>query len=395
MSDVSPILAGIRVLDFGRYVAGPWCAQLLQGLGADVVRVERPSGGEDRFLFPFTSDVGAYFVHCNRGKRAITLNPTKPAGRAIVAKLITTADVIVANVPDDSLIAMGLDWETVHGLNPRCVLATASTFGTTGPYAGRLGFDGIAQVMSGSVHLSGQPDGPIKAFAPWVDYGTASNLAFGIVGALYGRVASGLGVRVEASLLGTALAATGHVITEQAVLAPNRVAIGNRHPAAGPSDIISTIDGRILVQVVGGALFARWCALIGRPEFVDDPRFATDDLRGINGTVLSEAMSQWCANRSTARALDELAGADIPAGPMLTPQQALDDPHVSSVMMDSAIVDGVDGQVPVVSHPLRFTNGSVPLGSRAPSLSEHTNEILRELGLNEGDIESLRSSRII
>ena len=389
------ILSGIRVLDFGRYVAGPWCAQLLQGLGADVVRVERPTGGEDRFLFPISDDVGAYLLHCNRGKRSLTLNPTKPEGRAIVEKLIAWTDVIVANVPDESLAAMGLDWESVHATNPRVVLATASTFGTTGPYAGKLGFDGIGQVMSGAVHMSGHPGEPMKAFYPWVDYGTASNLAFAVVAALYGRTNTGVGIRVEASLLGTALAAGGHVLIEQDVSAPNRAGTGNRHPAVGPSDIVATTDGRIIIQIIGTTIFARWARMIGHPEFVDDPRFATDDLRGENGTALSAAAAAWAGTRTTATALHELSAADIPTGPVYSLQQTLDDPHISEVMLDAAEVVGFDQPVRAVANPVRFTDGGTPLGTRAPGLGEHTNSILSELGYSAAEIETLKAARIV
>jgi formyl-CoA transferase len=132
MSDEIGALDGVRVLDAGRYVAGPWCAQLLLGLGADVLRVERPSGGEDRWLFPVGHEgASAFFVHCNRGKRAMTLHPTSPAGREVMGRLVRWADVIVANMPDDALITMGLDWPTVHEVNPRAILATATTFGTS------------------------------------------------------------------------------------------------------------------------------------------------------------------------------------------------------------------------------------------------------------------------
>lgn len=395
MSEVKGLLAGVRVLDFGRYVAGPWCAQLLQGLGADVVRVERPTGGEDRFLFPISDDVGAYLLHCNRGKRGVTLNPTKPEGRAVVEKLIGWADVIVANMPDDALASMGLDWDSVHSRNPRAILATASTFGTTGPYAGRLGFDGIGQVMSGAVHLSGYPEEPIKAFYPWVDYGTASNLAFAVVGALYGRVTSGVGVRVEASLLGTALASGGHVLTEQDVSAPNRVGTGNRHPAVGPSDIVATSDGRIIIQIIGNSIFARWCKMIGHPEMIEDPRFATDDLRGENGIALTQIAADWARALTTMEALDQLTAAGVPTGPVLSLQQTLDDPHVSAVMLDQAEVVGFDRPVRVVSNPIRVGDGGVPLGSRAPGLGEHTNDILTELGYSAAEIAALREARVI
>ncbi len=395
MSTSDGLLSGIKVVDFGRYVAGPWCAQLLLGMGAEVLRVERPGGGEDRFLFPLTDNMGAYLLHCNRGKRCMTLNPTKPAGRTIVTKLVEGADVIVANMPDDALASMGLDWETVHATNPRAILATASTFGTTGPYAGRVGFDGIGQVMSGSAYLSGRPGDPMKSFTPWVDYNTASNLAMGVAGALVKRSVTGLGVRVEASLLGTALAAMGHVICEEAVTDIGRVASANRHPAAGPSDIVPTSDGRIIVQVVGNPIFARFAKAIGRPELIDDPLFASDELRGQHGAAISAIAAQWCSARTTAQALEELAAHSVPAGPVLSPREVLADAHIRSELMETAAVDGVPAGVPVVAFPLRISDGSGQFGTQTASVGEHTNDVLRSLGYTDNAITELRDQRIV
>lgn len=393
---MTAVLNSIRVLDFGRYVAGPWCAQILQSMGAEVIRIERPTGGEDRTLFPIgADDIGAYFVHCNRGKRCIGLNPTKPEGREVVARLLRTADVVVANLPDDSLVNMGLDWDTVHSVNPLAVLATATTFGSTGPYAGRLGFDGIGQVMSGATYLSGHRGDPMKSFVPWVDYGTAGNLAIAVMGALMQRGHTGVGSHVEASLLGTALAVSGHVLTEQAVTAVGRRATGNRHPAAGPSDIVATRDGHVIVQVVGNPMFRRWCVAIGRPELADDPRFETDDLRGANGGTLSELVSQWCAQRTTAEVLAELADGTVPAGPLYSPQQALDDPHIASEFMESAFVPGVVGPVPVVAPPFLLSDGGGLLGIESPLLGQHTDEVLRSVGYSDDDIAALRTARIV
>ena len=388
-------LSGVRVFDFGRYVAGPWCGQLLQGLGADVVRVERPGGGEDRAVVPVGPEqVGAYLVHCGRGKRSMTLRPNVPAAGEIVDRIIGAADVIVANVPDETLAGIGLDWEHVQAVNPRCVLATATTFGTIGPYAGRLGFDGVGQVMSGSTHLAGHPGDPMKSFVPWVDYGTATLLALGVIAALHERTTTGVGRRVEASLLATALANTGHMLIEQAVEHTDRAGTGNRHPAIGPSDIVATRDGHLIVQVVGDAMFARWCALVGRDDLVGDPRFVDDPARGDNGVELSKIHAEWCAARTTAQAIDELAAAEIPAGPVLTLGGVLADPHIASVMLDQATVPGA-GIVPVTGYPLRYGGAMPGFGDRPPAVGEHTDDVLGELGYDIEAIAVLRAGRAV
>ena len=190
-------LAGIRVLDFGRYIAGPYCAALLGDMGAEVIRIEKRDGSEDRTLVPVvhaddgTPGEGALFLQMNRNKKGMTLDPAHPRGREIVQKLIRTADVVVVNLPPQTLASLGLDWPSVHAINPRTVLTTVSAFGTGGPYSERLGFDGVAQAMSGAVYMSGSPEQPVRSAASWVDFGTASLAAFGTMTALFARQATG------------------------------------------------------------------------------------------------------------------------------------------------------------------------------------------------------------
>ena len=172
-------LSGIRVVDFGRYIAGPYCAALLADFGAEVIRVEKRTGsGEDRTLMPLSETVGegAMFLQMNRNKKSLTLDPTTAAGREVVKRLVARADVVIANLPGETLKAMGLDWESVSAINPRAILGVVSAFGLEGPYAGRVGFDGVAQAMSGAVWFAGTDDQPVRAAAPWVDFGTASLL---------------------------------------------------------------------------------------------------------------------------------------------------------------------------------------------------------------------------
>src|SRR5690606_19651344 len=201
MNEMSKVLEGIRVLDFGRYIAGPFCASLLGDLGAEVIRIEKVDGSEDRFLSPVSeSGDGALFMQMGRNKLGMTLNPMKAEGREIVRRLVATADVVVANLPPDTLQAMGLDYESLKAVKPDIILTMISAFGSDGPYANRVGFDGLGQAMSGAMYMSGTPEQPVKSYAPFIDFGTASLSAAGTLAALYERQRTGRGQVVEASL---------------------------------------------------------------------------------------------------------------------------------------------------------------------------------------------------
>ena len=390
-------LDGIRVLDFGRYIAGPWCAALLGDLGAEVIRVDKRSGSEDRFVGPVADGgEGALYLQANRNKRGMTLDPMKPAGREVVRRLIAQADVVVANLPPQTLVAMGLDWPTLEAQKPTLVLTTISAFGSGGAYARKLGFDGIGQAMSGSMYLSGTPGEPMKAYVPWVDFGTAGLAAFATVAALYARKSTGRGQHVEASLLQTALSVSNAALVEQRVRKLDRVATGNRSQIAGPSDAFRTRDGWILSQVVGAPLFERWCKLVGEPGFLADPRFASDPARGEHGQILSERMSRWCAERTTAEALVALETAGIPAGPVYSPQEAVDDPHVRAArILREVDFPGLPIPAPISDTPVRFSASDAGVRVRAPTLGEHTDEILHELGYDPAAIASLRNEGVI
>ena len=198
---MTKVLQGIRVLDFGRYIAGPFCGTLLGDMGAEVIRVEKVDGSEDRFLSPISdSGDGALFMQLARNKLGMTLNPMKPEGQEIVKKLVATADVVIANLPPDTLQRMGLDYDSLVAIKADIILTTVSAFGRGGPYANRVGFDGLGQAMSGAMYMSGTPDQPTKAYPPFIDFGTASLAAFGTMAALYERQQSGKGQMVEGSL---------------------------------------------------------------------------------------------------------------------------------------------------------------------------------------------------
>jgi len=391
------VLDGIRVLDFGRYIAGPFCAALLADLGADVIRVEKVRGSEDRFLVPLNdAGDGALFMQVNRNKRGLTLNPMKPDGRAVVRRLVATADVVVANLPDAALTAMGLDYATLATVKPDVILTSVSAFGAGGPYSEKTGFDGIGQAMSGAMYLSGQRGQPTKSYVPWVDFTTALSATVGTLAALMSKQRTGRGQEVKGSLLASALTVANAALIEQSVMAPDRVATLNRSQVSAPSDTHRTRDGWILVQTIGQPLFERWTTLIDEPHWLEDARFTDDMSRGDHGELISERMASWCAERRTDEALVALEAARIPAGPVLSPQQTLDDPHVRATQMLRALgFPGTPSPTPVADSPFSLSDTPASIRGRAPQLGEHTEDILVSLGYDAAEISALRAARVV
>ena len=394
---MTDLLQGIRILDFGRYIAGPFCSALLGDLGAEVIRVEKVGGGEDRFLMPVTSGGdGGFYLQVNRGKRAMTLDVNCREGQVVLQRLVATTDVVVANLPDAALKKLHLDYASLSAVKPDIILTSVSAFGAGGPAAHKLGFDAIGQSMSGIMYLSGRPGEPTKTYCPYVDFSTALVATIGTLAALLARSQSGQGQEVKASLLATALTIANGSLIEQSMLAPNRNATLNRSQTQGPSDAYQTQDGWIIVQCIGQPLFKRWTVLMGETHWLKDSRFVDDEARGIHGELLSERMARWCAERSTEQALRLLEDARIPAGPVLSPQQALDDAHIHATkFLTSLAFPGSTEDVPVAETPFSLSVTGARVRSRAPVLGEHTNVILEELGFSGSAINELRDRGVI
>lgn len=394
---MTQVLKGIRVLDFGRYIAGPYCGTLLGDMGAEVIRIEKVDGSEDRYLSPISDKGdGGLFMQLARNKKCLTLNPMKPEGREIVKKLVKTADVVIANLPPDTLKAMGLDYESLKATKPDIILTTVSAFGRGGPYANRVGFDGLGQAMSGAMYMSGTPDQPVKAYPPYIDFGTASLSAFGTMAALFERQKTGKGQMVEGSLFNTALTMMNGTAIEQHAIKRNRVATLNRSQTSGPADTFKTKDGWVLVQSVGGPLFKRWTDLIGEDHWLDDPRFKDDISRGDNGELISERTAAWCAERTSAQVLTEMEAARLPAGPVLSPQEVLDDPHVAAKgLFEYVEYPGLDKPAPLMKTPVELSETPGEIRTRPPTLGEHTDEIMQELGYSIAEIANLREIRVV
>ncbi len=391
------VLDGVRVLDFGRYIAGPFCAALLADFGADVIRVDRVGGSEDRFIMPVTEEgEGAFFLQVNRNKRSISLDLDSPQGREVVRRLVASADVVVANMPPRTLASLGLDYDSLRAIRPDVVLTASSAFGSHPEVRERVGFDGVGQAISGLVHMTGLPDHPMKAMAPVVDFSTALACALGTVLALYERRTSGQGQEVTSSLLQSGLNLSSGNLIEEAMLGLNRQASANRSPNYGPSDIFRVKDGWIIVQVLGPAMFKRWTRLVGQPELFDDPRFADDRSRGVHGEALSEAMQAWCDSRTREQALAELEAARVPAGPIQSPRQVLNDEVVQkSGVLRWMDYPGAAKPVPIVATPLGLSRTPPQVDRRPPLAGEHTQQVLQELGYSQAEVQALRAAGVV
>ena len=396
MPNPSP-LAGIRVIDFGRFIAGPYCGMLLADMGADVIRVDRRQGSEDRYVAPITkSGEGGGFLSLNRNKRSLTLDTSKPQSAEIIRRLVKSADIVIANLPIDVLKKMALDYDSLRAVKPDIIFARISTFGPDGPYASRVGFDTVAQAMSGAMSLTGFPGPPVRTIVPFADYGTALHTAFGIMVALRHRDQTGEGQIVDGSLLATGITFTQGLLAEKHVLGVDRQQAGNASFYAAPADTYQTQDGWIVVSVIGPEMFARWTRLVGREDLLNDPNFADDLARANHRAMITEIMTGWLATRSTAAAISALEAARIPSGPVLKLQQVLDDPQVKArELLRYVEYPGAAKPVPLADTAVRLSATPGAITRRAPLLGEHTSQVLLEVGYSPDEITVLREAGVI
>lgn len=409
-------LAGIKVLDLSRVLAGPWATQMLADLGADVIKVERPEAGDDTRHWgpPFLKDEhgndtreASYFTACNRNKRSITVDMAHPEGQALLRKMAAEADVVVENFKVRGLKQYGLDYDSLKTLNPRLIYCSITGFGQEGPYAERAGYDLMVQAMCGLMSITGHADdqpggGPLKVGVAVIDVFTglyASNAILAAINARdNARTGTGQGQYIDMALLDVGMAvlanqAAGFLATGKA---PGRA--GNIHPSLAPYQDFRSSDGNVLLAIGNDGQFARFCAAAGKPEWAQDSRFATNTARVQNRPALLALMEPLMRTRTTAEWIALLEDKTVPCGPINTIAQAFDDPQVQARGIRKALPrDAGDGiaQIATVASPMRLSATPVSYRNAPPALGQHTQQVLQELGLSPEEITALQSAKVV
>ena len=403
-------LAGLRVLDLSRVLAGPWCSQLLADLGADVVKVERPAGGDDTRAWgpPWVarddgsaSDESAYFVSANRNKRSLTVDLGAPDGQASIRALAAEADVLIENFKVGGLARYGLDHETLKALNPRLIYCSITGFGQTGPWAERPGYDFLIQGMGGLMSVTGRPDGepgggPLKVGVALTDVMTGLYASVAVLAALQRRHASGMGQHIDLALLDVQVAALANQASNFLVGGQVPQRMGNAHPNIVPYQDFPTADGHMIVTVGNDSQFASFSATLGHPEWSRDPRFATNAQRVQHRDVLVALIRAITVGRGTDAWVAAMEAANVPCGPINTLDRVFAQPQLQARGLQIDMAHPVAATLPLVGNPIRLSESPVDYRRAPPTLGQHTDEVLGDwLALDADVIATLRRSGVV
>lgn len=402
-------LAGIRILDLSRVLAGPWATQLLGDLGAEVIKIEKPGSGDDTrsWVPPFQYGTdpenreASYFLSANRNKKSVCIDMASSRGQEIIRELARTSDVVVENFKTGGLAKYGLDADSLRRSHPGLIYCSITGFGQTGPYAALPGYDLLIQAMGGLMSVTGVPDGqagagPMKVGVALVDILTGLYAANAIQAALLHRARTGEGQVIDVALLDTLVAAMAN--QSQGFLAtgesPGRM--GNAHPSIVPYDVFPTADGHIVLAVGNDLQFADLCERIGLARLPEDTRYATNAARVTNRAELTGILSERLTSGSTAHWLDLLKGGKAPAGPVNRMEDVFADPHIRARNTQIALPHSKLGSVPGVAFPARLSHTPARYQAAAPVLGEHTRQTLQSvLGYSDDDLRQLEAERII
>ena len=398
---MTPPLAGIRVLDLSRVLAGPWCTQLLADLGAEVIKIERPGAGDDtRHWGPpwhgeGDSRVAAYFLSANRGKKSAAIDFAQPEGSALVRKLAGQSDIVVENFKVGGLKKFGLDAESLRAANPRLIVASITGFGQDGPYAERAGYDYIIQAMGGLMSITGQPDGtpgggPMRVGVAVVDLFTGLYTTVAILSALFRRERIGEGAHIDMALFDTQLAMLANQASNALVSGRDPPRQGNTHPNIVPYQPFEASDKPLVIAVGNDRQFAKLAELCGHPEWVGDERFANNGSRVANRAEMVRLVSESIRTKSADEWFAQLEAAGIPAGPINTISQALSDVQAQHRQTVRALAG-----MPIVGSPVRIDGDRADSELPPPALGEHTAEVLAALNVDSAKVDRLKAEGVV
>ena len=387
-------LEGIRVLDFSRVLSGPYCAMVLGDLGADIIKVERDGAGDDLRGWgpPFMPDgESTYFLSVNRNKRSVVLDLKTQSGRDLALRLAQASDVVLENFRPEVMESLGLDYGRLSALHPGLIYCSITGYGTTGPLAGRPGYDVITQGMGGLMSVTGEPDGaPMRVGVAIVDLVTGLYSAVAILGALQSRMRSGKGQRVDLSLLESCLSVMPNLTAGYLMAGEKPVRLGNGHPNTVPYKGFPTRDGNLTLAVGNDGQWQRLCKAMGHPEFADDPRYAENRARIARRSEVEELVSGWFRERNTDEWVKLLADAEVPCGPIHTIDRILSDSQIEALGLLKTLVHPTSGALRVVGAPFHFSADDTEPYLPPPRLGEHTGAVLKELlSLNDADLREL------
>ncbi|MGI5861499.1 MAG: CaiB/BaiF CoA transferase family protein [Myxococcales bacterium] len=390
-------LEGVVALDLTRVLAGPFCTMMLADMGAEVIKVERPEGGDDSRAFgPFVGGESAYFMSVNRGKKSVTLDLKKPRGKELLIELAKKADVLVENFKPGVMKKLGLSYEQLREHNPRLIYAASTGFGQTGPYSARPAYDLVIQGMGGMMSITG-PDAqtPTKVGSSIADISAGIFTTIGILAALNHRQRTGQGQMVDVAMLDCMVAILENAVARFVASGKSPSPIGNRHPSIAPFSTVKTADGMIAIACGNDELWRRFCKIAGL-EIAEDERFATNPQRVANWAELEPLINEAMQNKPSAFWLETLQAANVPCGPINDIEAVLSDPQVLARQMLVEVVHPVAGAMKVPGVPTKFSESPAEVRGPAPTLGQHNFEIFGKwLGLGEEQVRRLVDEKVV
>ena len=391
-------LDGIKVLDLTRVLAGPYATMLLGDLGAEVIKIEQPgTGDESRNFGPFKNGFSLYFMSVNRGKQSVTLNLKTERGQAIFKQLLEQTDILVENFRPGTMQKLGLDYDTLKVEQPSLIYAACSGFGQTGPYAQQGAYDMIIQGMGGIISITGEPDGPpVRVGTSISDITAALFTTIGVLSALHHRNRTGNGQFVDVAMLDSLVAVLENAVVRYFATGEAPKPLGARHPAITPFEAFASADGHVIIALGNDTLWAKFCEHVNRRELISDERFRTNADRTENHDELFPILSEIMSQRPTDDWINALGAIGVPCGPINAMDKVVSHPQVQAREMITRVAHDITGEVAVPGVPIKLSETPGDVDAPAPSLGEHTTEILTGLlKMRPDEVEQLRRDGVI